>query len=258
MLKNSIFWRDLKIVTREVWLNLVLFLVLLSCAAILLRFSGAYPQASWLDLLIKALHMAELEPVTEPGDGTIPGLLTILVPLSSVIILGEGVLRVLTVFIARGEHREEWNIMVAKNYTDHIVVCGMGELGRALVKRISADHPKTRIVLVDLHPGILAETGLSEENIVYIQSDMTNIETLKKANCHKAKLVLLAAGNDAFNLEAAYKILQLNPNTEIWVRLHHAGLADLMDFARKPNLHFFSPYQQAADTIIQDIWGTSK
>jgi hypothetical protein len=258
MRKNSIIWRDLKIVTKAVWLNLALFVALLICAAILLHYSGAYPQASWLDLLVIAFHMSELEPVTEPGNGILPALMTFVVPLFGVIILGEGVIRVLSLFISRREHREEWNIMVAKNFSDHIVVCGVGELGKALVKRISTDYPGTRIVLVDTHPGILTETGLPAENIVCIQSDMTNIETLKKANCHRAKLVLLASGNDAFNMEAAYKILQLNPNTEIWVRLHHAGLADLMDLSRKPKLHFFSPYQQAADTIIQDIWGTGK
>ena len=139
--------------------------------------------------------------------------------------------------------------MVAKTFSNHIVICGVGELGKALVKRLHADHPKTRIVLVDLRPGLLAETGLSGDNLVCIQSNMTSLETLKTANCHKARLILLASGNDAFNLEAAYKVIQLNPQAEIWVRLHHGGLADLMDLSRKPNVHFFSPYQQAADAI---------
>jgi voltage-gated potassium channel len=249
MRKISTLWRDLKIVIKAIWLNLLLFAGLLAGAVALLQASGAYPQANWLELLVDAFHMAALEPVTRPGDGVLPAILTFLVPLISVVVLGEGVLRVLTVFIARGEHREEWDIMVAKTYTNHIVVCGVGELGKALVKRIHTDQPETRIVLVDLRPGLLTETGLSGDNIISIQSDITSLETLKKANCHKAKLVLLASGNDAFNLEAAYKIHQLNPKTEIWVRLHHTGLADLMDLSSKPNLHFFSPYQQAADAI---------
>ena len=143
--------------------------------------------------------------------------------------------------------------MVAKTYRNHIVVCGVGELGKALVKRFHADHPKSKILLVDLRPGLLSETGLSGDNIVCLQADMTSIETLKTANCHKANLVLLASGNDAVNLEAAYKIIQLNPQAEIWVRLHHNGLADLMDLSRKPNLHFFSPYQQAADAIAGQL-----
>jgi ABC-type multidrug transport system fused ATPase/permease subunit len=132
---------------------------------------------------------------------------------------------------------------------DSLLTLVVGELGKALVKRIHADHPEARILLIDLRPGLLTEAGLSGDNVISVQSDMTSIETLKKGNCHKARLVLLASGNDAFNLEAAYKIHQLNPQTETWVRLHHSGLADLMDLSRKPNLHFFSPYQQAADAI---------
>lgn len=249
MRKISILWRDLRIVTKAVWLNLLLFVGLLAGAVALLHLSGAYPQASWLDLLVNAFHMSVIERVFQPGDGVLPAVLTFLLPLLTVIILGEGALRVLIIFIARHEHREEWDTMVAKTYTNHIVVCGVGELGKALVKRIHADHPETRIVLVDLRPGLLSEAGLSGGNVICIQSDMTSIETLKKVNCHKARLVLLASGNDAFNLEAAYKIIQLNPQTETWVRLHHSGLADLMDLARKPNLHFFCPYQQAAEAI---------
>ena len=249
MQKISILWRDLKIVIKAIWLNLLLFAGLLAGGVVLLRSSGSYPQANWLDLLVNAFHMSVIERVAQPGDGVMPAVLTFVLPALTVIILGEGAVRVLTVFIARGEHREEWDIMVAKTYTNHIVICGVGELGKALVKRIHADHPEAKIVLVDLRPGLLLEADLSGDNVICVQSDMTSIETLKKVNCHKARLVLLASGNDAFNLEAAYKIHQLNPQTEIWVRLHHSGLADLMDLSRKPNLHFFSPYQQAADAI---------
>lgn len=249
MRKISMLWRDLKIVIKAVWLNLLLFAGLLAGAAVLFRTTGAYPQANWLELLVNAFHMAVLERVAQPGDGLMPAILTFLMPPFTVIIVGEGALRVLTVFIARSEHREEWNTMIAKTYTDHIVVCGVGELGKALAKRLHADHPEARIVLVDLRPGLLTETGLSGDDVICVQSDMTSIETLKKVNCHKARLVLLASGNDAFNLEAAYKIQQLNPRTETWVRVHHSGLADLMDLSRKANLHFFCPYQQAADAI---------
>jgi voltage-gated potassium channel len=249
MKKGKQFWKDLSIVFSMIWLNLLLFAGLMAGGAVLLKISGAYPQASWPGLLLDAFHMAITERVAKENDGLMPILLSFILPLGTVLILGEGVLRVFSIYLQKGEHREEWDIMVAKTYSDHIVVCGVGELGKALVKRFHADHPETRIVLVDLRPGLLSETGLPEENVVCLQADMTSIEVLKTANCSKARLVLLVSGNDAFNLEAAYKINQLNPQTETWVRLHHNGLADLMDLSRKPNLHFFSPYQQAAEVI---------
>lgn len=253
MKKGQQFWKDLSIVFSMIWLNLVLFVGLMVVGAALMKISGAYPQAGWPGLLLDAFHMAILERVAEESDGLMPILLSFLLPLGMAIILGEGVLRVLSIYLQKREHREEWDSMVAKTYNNHIVVCGVGELGKALIKRFHADHPETRIVLVDLRPGLLSETGLSEGSIVCLQADMTSIETLKTANCHKARLILLASGNDAFNLESAYKIIQLNPQAEIWVRLHHSGLADLMDLSRKPNLHFFSPYQQAAEAIASHL-----
>jgi hypothetical protein len=249
MNKAQKIWKDFLIFFSMIWLNLTLFAGMMVAGAILLKISGAYPQANWPGLLLDAFHMAITERVAQDTNTLMPILLSFLLPLGTVLILGEGVLRIFSVYLQKDQHREEWDIMVAKTFSNHIVVCGVGELGRALVKRLHADHPETKIVLIDQHPGVLAEAGLSEEDLVSIQADMTSIETLRSANCQKARLVLLTSGNDAFNLEAAYKVVQLNPQVETWVRLHHNGLAELMDLARKPNLHFFSPYQQAAEVI---------
>lgn len=251
--KFSIILRDLKIVTKAVWLNLLLFIVFLFCAASGLSLSGVYPKATFLDLLVNAFHMALGERVVEPGDGVLPSLMTFLLPLITVVVMGEGVLRVFSVFMAREKHQEEWNTMVANTFSNHIVIFGVGELGKAMVKRLHTEYPKDQIVLVDMLPGLFTEMGLSDENIVFIQADMTNIETLRKVNSHKSKLVFLASGNDVVNMEAAYKILQLNPQTQIWVRLHHSGLVDMMDLSRKPNIHFFCPYQQAAEVIVNHL-----
>jgi hypothetical protein len=253
MKKGRQFWKDLSILLSMIWLNLTLFAVLMVGGAVLLKISGAYLQATWSGLFLNAFHMAITERVANENDGLMPILLSFILPLGTVIILGEGVLRVFSIYLQKREHREEWDIMVAKTFSNHIVVCGVGELGRALVKRFHADHPDTRIVLVDQRSGLLSETGLAGGEVVCLQADMTSIETLKTANCHKARLVLLVSGNDAANLEAAYKVNQLNPQTQTWVRLHHNGLVDLMDISRKPNLHFFSPYQQAAEVIASHM-----
>jgi voltage-gated potassium channel len=251
MKKGWQFFKDLIVVFSMIWVNLVLFALLLVVGALLLKISGAYAGASFPGLLLDAFHMAILERVAEESDGLMPILLSFLLPIGSAIILG--VLRAFSVYMQKHEHREEWDIMVAKTFKEHIVICGVGELGQALAKRLHLDHPNTRIVLVDLRPGLHLEAGLNDSTIICLQADMTSLEALKNAGCHKARLVILAAGNDAFNLEAAYKVIQLNAQAQVWVRLHHRGLADLLDLARKPNIHFFSPYQQAADVIAGNL-----
>ena len=253
MQRFKTFWRDLGIVARAVWLNLFLFTSLLIGSAALLRLIGAYPRANWLYLLVNSFHMAVMERVAEPGDGLVPGILTFLLPLLTVITLGEGVLRILTIFVARGEHREEWERMVAKSFSNHVVICGVGELGRALVQNLLAADPNKHLVLIDPRPDVTTELGLDSPNVCHIMSDMTNMDTLKEANCQKAKLIILSSGNDSYNLEAAFKVLQLDPQAEIWVRLYRRHLADLLDITKKPNVHFFCPYQAAADALVKHL-----
>jgi len=60
---------------------------------------------------------------------------------------------------------------------------------------------------------------------------MTAREMLVAANVQKASLVLVASGDDARNLEAALRVLRLNPEAELWVRLYRIGLSDMMDTA---------------------------
>lgn len=257
MMKLAAFWRDLKIVAKAIWINLLLFIAILAVAVVLLRLSVEDPRTNWLQLLVDAFHMAVIERVVEPGGGALPMILTFVMPLLTIVILGEGVLRILSTFIARGEHREEWDRMVAKTFTDHIVICGVGELGRALVQHLLKANPSACMVLVDPRPGVIAELGLNSPNICHIVSDMTTLEALETANCRTATLVILSSGNDAFNLEAAFKVLQINPDAQIWIRLYRGQLAELFEHYKKPNVHFFCPYQEAAQALVEHIRGRS-
>jgi voltage-gated potassium channel Kch len=246
-------WRDLQVVVRAVSGNLALFAGLITGAALLMRLAGAYPGENLLDLIVRAFHMAYLEAVVEPGDGWVPEVLTFVVPVLGVLILGEGALRVFAVYLRRDEHREEWDRLVAKTFSRHTIICGVGELGRAMCRRLLALNPDTPIVLVDTKPDVLSELGVRSPNVCHLQADMTSLATLEAANCREAALVILASGNDALNLEAGYKAHSLNPQAEIWIRLYRSELASLMDLATKPTIHFFSPYERAADALVEHL-----
>ncbi len=250
-------WRDLQVVARAVSGNLALFVGLIIGAALLMRLVGAYPHETLLELIVRAFHMAYLEAAVEPGDGWIPEVLTFVVPALGFLILGEGALRVVAVYLRRDEHREEWDRLVAKTFSKHTVICGMGELGRAMCRRLLAVNPEASIVLVDIKHDVLSELGVKGSNVCHLQADMTSQATLEAANCREAALVILASGNDALNLEAGYKAHNLNPRAEIWIRLYRSELASLMDLATKPTIHFFSPYEEAADALVEHLCGRS-
>lgn len=244
-------WRDLRIVVNAVWLNLASFVAMLLCATVLLQASGFYPGFSPNRLLVDAFYMAFLRRAEELGDALLPTVLMFVLPALTAVIIGEGALRVLTVYLRRGAHREEWDLLVAKTFSKHIIICGVGELGRAVVLRLIHSNPNAQVVLVDTRPNILAELGLSGPNLCEVHADMTAQAALEAANCQDASLIILTSGNDAYNLEAGFKALRLNPNAQIWIRLYRSGLASLI--GTKENVHFFSPYERAAEALMEQI-----
>jgi FlaA1/EpsC-like NDP-sugar epimerase len=255
MRRISSIRRDLIIIGKSIWLNLSLFTLLLLLGAAMMQASNAYPGATYIDSVIDAFHMTLLERVAQPGDGIVPQVLTFVMPLFSVVILGEGVMRVLAVYLRRGENREEWDRMVAQTFSEHTVICGVGELGRALFKRLTEEDPDMQIIIIDTRPSIMAELGADTPNVCHVQADMTSLAGLEAANCRDAKVIVMASGNDAYNMEAALKALQLNPGAKLWVRLYRIGLASLMDLGTKPNVHFFSPYERAAEALVSSVTG---
>ena len=143
--------------------------------------------------------------------------------------------------------------MMAKTMHNHLVICGVGELGRTLAQQLLAADSTLSVILLDPRPGIPAELSQEYPNVCHIVADMTNLESLKAANCAEARMIFLTSGSDTLNLEAAYKVMELNPQAEIWVRLYRSKLAELLDTSKKPNLHFFCPYQSAAETLVQRL-----
>ncbi len=248
-----IVWRDFRILLQSIWINLLLFVGLLFLGAGLLQAADAFPGARFSDLFVTSFHMAYLERVIEPGAGLIPSLLALLMPIGTILILGEGVIRVVAIYFRREDHQEEWDRMVAETFSKHTVICGVGELGRAIFRQILEGDPEAQVVLVDKRPDIPGQVGIRRPNVCQIQSDMTDRNSLRAANCTAAKVIIVASGSDSSNLEAGFKALELNPDAHIWIRLYRIGLAGLMDLKTHPNIHFFSPNQQAAKSLVTDL-----
>jgi voltage-gated potassium channel len=248
------YFRDIFIILSAVWINVILFFVLMILSAGLLKLFGNNPQANWLELLLDAFHMSSLERI-ETGGKVIPVLLAFILPILSAIILGEGILRVISIYMQRRVNRKEWDLMVVKTYKDHAVICGVGEMGQQLIRRLVVEQPNMYLVLIDPRPGLMAELGLNSDHVIHFQGNMTDVDTLIQANLLTAKVVILTAGEDTLNLETVYKVLQINPSIPVWVRLHRSGLAGLLELSKKSQIHFFCPYQQAAESIMNNIMG---
>jgi hypothetical protein len=246
-------FREFRLVLGSIWINLALFAALIVIAAALMGACGCYPRMAFGERLVTAFYMTRVVSVPESDHHPLRNVLVFVMPAIAIVILGEGVLRVGSIYLNRRYHPEEWERLMASKLRGHTVLCGVGELGRELLGELLSRNPKAEIVVVDTHPDILQELGLRAENLHNITGDMTSHETLAMANTATASTIIFTSGDDAHNLEAAFKVLHLNPKAEIWVRLYRTGLAEMMDTSTHPNLHFFSPYKRAAEALMDEI-----
>src|SRR5262245_10312006 len=100
---------------------------------------------------------------------------------------------------------------------DHIVVCGLGRMGRLICQEF--DRQKVRYVVIDLNASLL-EPWTREAGIP-VQGDATEDEVLKKAGVERARVLVVVLPSDADNLYITLTARVLNPKLIIIARAEH-------------------------------------
>ena len=115
-----------------------------------------------------------------------------------------------------------YNRAQADHADGHVILCGLGRLGREVLKQLDQrHHMKSRrdIVVVDDGSAVEGDLIAQEPIIPVIHGDMTHARTLREAGIERAVAVLLLAGDDTRNLEAALLARELNPDVRVVLRM---------------------------------------
>ena len=102
------------------------------------------------------------------------------------------------------------NTMI-KRLSDHIIVCGHGRLGQAVVE-VLREH-ENPFVVVECNTEICDQ--LEQKHIPFIQGDATQEDVLRTAGIERAKTFLSCMGDDAHNVYAILLARQLCPSITI-------------------------------------------
>ncbi len=98
------------------------------------------------------------------------------------------------------------------NLKNHFIVCGVGNIGRTVVKELQ--QTKRDFVVVDTASEKLEKLSAMEK-ILYINDDATNDEVLVNAGVHEAQGLITILPEDKDNLFVTLTAKQLNPNLRI-------------------------------------------
>ncbi len=129
-----------------------------------------------------------------------------------------------------GRRRMESRI---KKLDQHFIVCGYGRVGEAIASTLKLQ--KANFVVID--HSLNSYTRAVQQDCLTIMDDATNHDVLKRAGILKAKSLITAFGDDAYNTYAVLTAREINPrliiigrasNDEAAKRLKQAGATHII------------------------------
>src|SRR4051812_2414866 len=139
-----------------------------------------------------------------------------------------------------------YNLAQAKNADGHVILCGLGRLGREVLKQLDRRHDMKRsrdVVIVENGTGVEeVETDLirREPIIPVVAGNMTHASVLRDAGIDRAAAVMLLTGDDTTNLEAALLAHEMNPGVRVVLRMSNSRVSEKLEqMLRKCLVHNF-------------------
>lgn len=115
-------------------------------------------------------------------------------------------------------HRMESKI---KNLNNHFILCGYGRVGESIARTLK--EQKTDFVVIE--HSLNSYTKAVQEDCLTIMDDATNHAVLKRAGIERAKSLITAFGEDAYNTYAVLTARELNHKLIIIGRASNADAA---------------------------------
>jgi len=184
------------------------------------RFAAWPFLAAWMALFA--------EPLVHPQIWYV-ALVAMVFPLLGFALVGEGVVRLGMLVFSRKLGEKEWMVVMASTLRDHIVLCGLGHLGfRVLGQLLSRG---LEVVVVERDAACPHLGHAREHGVPVLLRDMRDDQALKDAGIDRAKVVVLATGDDLGNVEVALDARRFNPGIKVVLRMFDQRIADKFEDA---------------------------
>jgi voltage-gated potassium channel len=122
---------------------------------------------------------------------------------------------------------EAWQVAVASNYSNHVVLIGLGHLGSRVTRELHLLGEEIVAIEREPDPGLLQQ--VQAMNVPVIQNDATKPETLEAAGFARARTLIICTSNDTLNLQIAIKARSINNKARILVRVFDEQFAEQIE-----------------------------
>lgn len=138
--------------------------------------------------------------------------------------------------------------MLAKAHENHIIVCGLGNVGFKTIEQLRRFGEN--VVCIERDPNARYKAHLPELGVPVLFGDARDMSLLNQANLSQAKALIAVTDDDSCNLEVALMAKKARPQLRVVIRVLDQTLAEQIDGSF--GIHFaFSPSAIAAPIFAQ-------
>jgi len=181
---------------------------------------------SYVQALLSVIKILQLDydlPVPTALDPYFALLPLIGLPLF--LLFGVNVFNVIRVFFIRQERGFAWQAALASTANRHILICGVGRVGYRLAQELL--ELGLDVVGVNDSSSPLTES-LSNAGMPVLLGDVRNEDLLRQAGVTRAATVVVCTNYDLVNIEAAFRVHELNSRARIVLRLFEDEIAETL------------------------------
>lgn len=113
--------------------------------------------------------------------------------------------------------------MIASTFEDHIVVCGLGNVGVRVVQHLRRFDQA--VVVIEQNSETRFVNEVAGYGVPVMMGDARDGQVLQSANIEKAKAIIAVTNNDLANLECVLTAREVNPNIRVVIRMFDQKLA---------------------------------
>jgi voltage-gated potassium channel len=218
-------WLYARALAREFRYTLITFGVLVVIGAALFRITplGDYPRPNIPSSLYGTFSLLGLgQPYNFP-EAWYLRILYLTYPIIGIGVVVQAVIRFGFLLVSKKNNEKEWTRVLASTFRNHIILCGLGQVGFRVLERLRQYHLDVVAIEKDGTGHFVA--AVKALGVPVIVADVKEDESLVQAGIGRARAIVIATNDDLANIEVALDARRMNPDIHVIMRMFDQDIA---------------------------------
>jgi voltage-gated potassium channel len=219
-------WRDVRVLLRQFYVPLLLFVVSVLLGGLLFDLLYVHPEVRGLTYAESVYAIFSM--IFFGGSIPFPQewylqVFFFVMPIIGLGLIAQGLINFGVMLFNKSAREGEWQVAIASTYRDHVIIAGIGRLGLRIVQQL-IDFGED-VVGVELRPESEFVHRVMSWKVPIIFGDARHPDVLKQAGAERASAIITCTEDDMTNLEIALVAREIQEEIHVVLRMFDHDMA---------------------------------